>query len=340
MTVPAGTFQTYQAVGNAEDFHDAIYDISPTETPFQSLAKRLKARNPIHQWLADELKEATQGNAVVQGDDAGADTAIPALNLSNVCQLMEKVPKVSTTQEATDHYGRESEMRYQMAKRVKELKRDLEMALVGNNAATAGIATDAAKMAGLESWLAYGSDPVATLTANGTSVKEGALGTTPGFTVAGTRPTIAPTDSTSTGSVSETILKSVIAQTYIAGGDASVIMANPLLKQKLATFAGIATRYRDVPSGGRAQIIGGADLYVSDFGEHKLVPNRFMRSTTIFGIDPEYVGVAYLMPFSQKDLALTGHAIKKLLSVQATLVVQNPFAHFKIGDVSVAKSGS
>lgn len=339
MAVPGGTFQTYQAVGNQEDFHNAIYDISPTETPFLTLAKRLKADNRVHQWLTDQLDAHTSGNAVIEGDDAAGNTAQPALNLQNQCQLMDKMAVVSSTQEATKHYGRDSEMAYQVAKRVKELKRDLEAALVQNNAGTAGAAASAALMASLESWLAYEGKQAATIrTANGTSVQEGAAGTTPGFTTATKYPETAPTDSTSTGSVSETILKNCIAATYEQGGDPSVIMAPPRIKQKLAAFTGIATRYRDVPSGSRAQIIGGADLYVSDFGEHRLVPNRFMRSTVIFGIDPQYVGVAYLQPFGQEEIAKTGHAMKRLVKVQATLVVQNPWAHFKIGDVSATKS--
>lgn len=337
MAVPAGTLQTYQAVGNAEDFEDAIFDISPTETPFITMAKRKKADNPRHQWQTDELKAATAGNAAIQGDDAGADTAVPTVNLLNFCQLMEKVPKVSTTQEATRHYGRGSEMAYQMAKRVKELKRDLEAACVQNNAGTVGAAASAALMASLESWLGYKGGQAATIkTANGTSVGAGTSQTTPGFTTANGYPITAPTDSTVAGSINETVLKTCIADTFINGGDPRVIMCPPLVKQKVAGFSGIATRFRDVGAGQRAQIIGGADLYVSDFGEHKLTPNRFMRATTLFGIDPDYVSVAYLMPFNQKDLALTGHATKKLLSVQATMVLDNPFAHFKIADINPA----
>ncbi len=337
MTVPTGAFQTYQAVGNAENFHNAVYDITPTQTPFLSMAKRLKATNRKHQWQTDQLAAHTAGNAVIEGDDSTGDTAIPTVNLFNQCQLMDKEPIVTSTQEATKHYGRDSEMAYQMAKRTKELKRDLEAALTQNNAGTAGAAASAALMAGLESWLAYSGGQAASIkTANGTSVGTGSAQTTPGFTTSGGIPDTAPTDSTVAGSVNETVLKACIANTYIAGGDPSTIMCGPVVKQKVAGFSGIATRYRDVPSGGRAQIIGGADLYVSDFGEHKLVPNRFMRASTLFGIDPEYVGVAYLQPFSQKDLATTGHAMKKLLWVQATLVVQNPWAHFKIGDINGA----
>jgi hypothetical protein len=36
MSVPSGTYQTYQAVGRREDLTDVIHDISPTKTPFMS----------------------------------------------------------------------------------------------------------------------------------------------------------------------------------------------------------------------------------------------------------------------------------------------------------------
>ena len=338
MAVPGGTFQTYQAIGNAEDFENAIFDISPTETPVISMAKKLKAMNVSHQWQTDELAAHTAGNSVIQGDDAAGDTAIPTVNLKNYCQLMDKVPFVADTQEATEHYGRDSEMAYQMAKRSKELKRDLEAALCQNNAGTVGSAASAALMASLESWLAYSGQQASTIkTAAGTSVGTGTLQTTPGFATANGVPITAPTDSTVAGSVSETVLKNVIANSYALGGDARIILVPPRIKQKISTaFSGVATRFRDVKSGSQAQIIGGADLYVSDFGTHEILPSRFMRTTTILGLDPDYIGVAYLQPFGQTELARTGHAMKRMLKVQATLVLQNPFAHWKIGDVDAA----
>lgn len=339
MAVPSGTFQTYQAIGNAEDFEDAIFMISPTETPFLTMAKRLKATNRTHQWQTDELAAASATNATIEGDDASADTAIPTVNLKNQCQLLDKVAFVSDVQEVTDKYGRTSEMKYQMAKRVKELKRDLESALCQNNAGTAGAAVSAALMASLESWLAYKGKQAASIkTANGTSVGEGTAQTTPGFTTANGMPVTAPTDSTSAGSVSESILKRVIADTWTEGGDPRVLLCSAGVKQKISTaFSGVATRFRSVSSGDQAEITGGADLYVSDFGEHKITPSRFVRSSVLFGIDPDYVGVAYLEPFSQIPLARTGHADKRLVKVNATLVLQNPFAHFKIGDIDSAK---
>jgi hypothetical protein len=339
MAVPAGTLQTYQTIGNKEDFEDAAYMISPTETPFLTMAKRLKADNRLHQWLTDELTDATSGNAVIEGDDAAADTAVPAVNLKNNCQLMDKVAFVSNTQEAIPSYGNVGSMSYQMAKRVKELKRDLEAALVRNNAGTAGVAASAALMASLESWLGYSGGQAATIkTANGTTVQEGAAGTTPGFTTANGFPVTAPTDSTSTGSISETVLKNCIANTYNNGGDPRTLLVPPLIKQKISTaFSGVATRFREVKSRDQAQIIGGADLYISDFGEHVIKADRFVRPSVMFGLDPDYIGVAFLQPIQQKPLAVVGHADKRMVWCQATLVLQNPFAHFKIGDINPAK---
>jgi len=250
--------------------------------------------------------------------------------------LMDKVAIVSDVQEVVDKYGRASEMKYQMAKRAKELKRDLESALCQNNAGTAGVAASAALMASLESWLGITSSALTAGGVNGTSVGTGTAQTTPGFTTANGVPKVAPTDSTVAGSVSETILQAAIAAAWTQGGDPSVLLMGALVRSKVSGFSGIATRFRDVAAGQKAQIIGGADLYVSNFGTHKIQSSRFVRTSVILGIDPNYVGVAYLQPFSQMELARTGHAEKRAIRVNATLVVQNTFAHFKISDVNGA----
>lgn len=335
MTVPTGTYQSYTEAVDKEDFHNMIYDISPTETPLFSMAKRLKAKSKLHQWQTDRLATASATNSNIEGDDATGDTASPTVNLKNYTQLMDKVAIVSTSMEAQDHYGIDSMMSYQVAKRSKEIKRDLEAALCQNNAATAGAAASAALMASLESWLMMSDRVGANNTANGTSCGSNET-TTPGWSTSSGIPLTAPIDSSSAGSVSETILKNCIARTWSQGGDPSVLLMGALTKAKVSTFAGIATRFREVGSKQQAQIISGADVFVSDLGEHKLVPSRFMRSSVILGIDPEYVGVAFLQPFSTKELAVNGHAMKRMVSAEATLVVQNPLAHFKISDINPA----
>jgi hypothetical protein len=71
-------------------------------------------------------------------------------------------------------------------------------------------------------------------------------------------------------------------------------------------------------------------VYISDAGDHKLVLNRYMRTSIVFGIDPEYVSVAFLDGIKLEDLAKTGDAEKKMLITEFCLVANNPDAHFKI----------
>jgi hypothetical protein len=126
-------------------------------------------------------------------------------------------------------------------------------------------------------------------------------------------------------------------------------MVNPGTKVKMSTaFTGLATRFRDVPSKQQAQIVAGADVYVSDFGVHTIVPNRFMRTTggvnqgaiTTYGVchvlDPNFWALAQLRPLKQYDLAKTGDSYKKQLIMECTLVARNEAASGQIRDINYA----
>ncbi len=324
MAVPAGTFQTFQAVGNREDLEDVIWDISPTETPFQSMVAKGKAKATFHEWQTDNL-DAANSNIQVQGDDASTNTATPTVRLRNYCQILSKVARVSGTQEAVDKAGRASEMAYQVKKRMKELKRDLEFALVRNQQSTAGTAAVGASSAGLESWIAT----------NITSLGLGGGFSTPGYS-GGT--VSAPFDATARGSLTESSLKSIISAAWTQGGDPTVLMVGPLTKQKISTaFSGVATRFRDVPAGKQAQVISGVDLYVSDFGTHKIVPNRFMRDQIVLALDPEYWRLDQLRPLSSWELAKTGDSERRQMLMEVTLASLNEKASAKIADIDPAK---
>ena len=148
-----GTFTTVDAIGEAEDVADIIYDISPTETPFLTGAKKGTASNVLHQWQTDALASANKDNASAEGMDATTSTASPTVMYSNYCQILQKTPRVSGTLRKVKTYGRADDMSREIVRRGKELKRDLESALLSGNGATAGSATNARKMAGVGAWL-------------------------------------------------------------------------------------------------------------------------------------------------------------------------------------------
>lgn len=319
MAVPDGTFQTYQAIGNREDLEDMIYMISPTETPFSSSVKRGKATATFHEWQTDEL-DAAATNAQIEGDDARTNTAVPTVRLRNYCQIFSKTVRVSGSQRAADSAGRDDEFDYQVAKRSKEIKRDLEYALVRNQPSTVGGAGTARMMAGIESWL----------TTNRTSSGQGTAQTTPGYS-GGT--VAAPTDSTVAGTVTEAMLKNVIQLTYVQGGDARLIMVSPAGKNKVSTFTGIATQYQQA-EGKQAIIVSGADTYVSNFGRHTIAPNRFMRDSVYLVLDMDYWALATWRPFTSYPLAKTGDSDRKQILGEVTLVARNEKASGKVTDVN------
>jgi hypothetical protein len=326
MAQVSGTTDTYDVVGIAEDVEDAIFDISPTETPLYSMiAKRKKASNTLHQWQTDSLAAAA-ANRQVEGDDASFTTASPTTLLANYTQIVRKTVIVSETADVVRKYGRASELARLSNKYAKEWKRDVEFALAQNQASSAGGTATARSSAGLESMIA-GNRIVPT---------GNTTGTTPGY-AAGVW--AAPTDGTATTVLTadmKTLLDNGIEAAWNDGGDPSVIMVNSTQKKRISTIPGVSTfagTYNVQKGNNQGLVVGGADVYISDFGDHKVMLNRFMRQRTIFGLDKEYISVATLRGFRVKDLAKTGDADKKMMIGELCLVVDNPDAHFKIQDL-------
>jgi hypothetical protein len=315
-----GTTDTLDLVGLAEDVEDVIFNISPGETPLLTmLNKRSKdVTATLHQWQTDSLAAAA-ANRQIEGDDSTYATVTPTTMLSNYAQIAKKTVMISGTADAVRKYGRKKEFAYQIAKKGKELKRDIEYALARNQASSAGGNATARSSAGLESMI------------SGNSIEENGTGTTPGY-AAGVW--AAPTDGTSTAMTEGTLVLGIEAA-WTDGGDASTIMTNSTLKKKIATFAG-ANAYAGFynPNQGKAQgvVIGGVDGYISDFGEHKIVLNRHMRATVMFGIDPDYVSVGWLRNIKFEERAKTGDATRGELIGEFALICDNPDAHFKLAD--------
>src|SRR6185437_15154104 len=111
-TSPANILVTYEAVGDREDLSDIIYRIDPTDTPFMSAAAQEKATAVNHEWQTQALAAAAS-NAQLEGGDAVTNAATPTVRLGNICQISTKVARVSGTQQAVDHAGRDNELAYQ-----------------------------------------------------------------------------------------------------------------------------------------------------------------------------------------------------------------------------------
>lgn len=326
MAAPTNTFQTYQAKGIREDLANVIYNISPADTPFISNAGKETVSNTYYEWQVDSLAAVDTTNATIEGNDAVLAQTSPTTRVGNYTQISTKTVVVSGTLEAVDKAGRRSELVYQLAKRSKELKRDMEAIATGNQAANAGDATTARNTAGFESWLrtnafrgSGGSNPTMSGGAGGSGY-----------------PNAAPTDGTQR-TFTETLLKNMVKSVYTNSvSQPPILMVGPANKQQASTFPGIAVNRYQITSPQPGAVIGAADVYVSDFGEISVVPNRFQRERTAFGFNPEYASIVTLRNFQQIELAKTGDAEKRELLVEWGVKVHNEAAHGVIADLNTS----
>jgi hypothetical protein len=305
MALPTNTFATYEAIGNREDLSDVIYRIDPTETPFMSGIEKEKASAVAHEWQTQALAAVNTGNAQLEGDDAIADATTSTVRLGNVCQISRKTPRVTGTQRAVEHAGRDDEMAYQEMLKGLELKRDMEAILVGTNQAKAsGNDATARTTASVLSWIKTntskgtgGADPAAALGAN-------------------TR-----TDGTQR-LFTEANLKTVLQSVWNSGGKPDVIMTGGFNKQVFSTFTGRATPTEDTKA---KKIVAAVDAYESDFGTLRIAPNRFMRPRDVLALQMDMWAVAYLngRRFVSFPLAKTGDSDWKEILSEYTLVARN-----------------
>jgi len=312
MAIKTNTYLHYDTKGVREDLSNLISNIAPTETPLLTMAGTgPKVKNVLFEWQTDSLATPDLANARVEGEDydsVGLQASTPTVRLGNYVQISSKSAIVSGTNQETEKAGRgNDEMPYQLSKRSKELKRDMESILLDNQGAVAGSSAVARKTASLLAFLK-------------TNVSMGAApGANPVYTNIPTQPRVDGVQRAFT----EILLKAVVQQVYISGGEVNTIMLGPAQKQVFSTFAGIAAQRYNAEGAKASTVISAVEIYVSDFGNLHAVPNRFQRNRDAFLLDKSLFEIRKLRDFKIEPLAKTGDAEKKLLLNEWGLCVKN-----------------
>ena len=320
MTIVTNTFTTFDAKGIREDLSNIITNIAPEDVPYQSNIGRESISNSLFEWQTDTLAAAA-ANKQLEGDDvASFDAVVATVRLQNYAQISRKTIILSATEEVVNKAGRRSELAYQIAKRGSELRRDQEFTFLNGAVAAAGSTSVARGTASLGAFIK-------------TNVDMQTNGVNPSYT---TLPNSARTDG-NVRAFTETILKNVIQQVWASGGTPKILMVGPVNKQRVSTFAGIASSRFNIDGGAKpATIIGAADVYVSDFGNVQVVPNRFQRERDAWVLDPEYAKVTTLRPYQQVELAKTGDADKRMLIVEYGHKILAENAHGLAADLTTS----
>jgi hypothetical protein len=276
-------FTTYDQVGKVEAVSDIITNIAPTQTPFQSMIGTEAVHQPVYQWQEDSLLSAGT-NAAVEGATAPTAVMQPTVMRSSVTQILTKTAQATGTADKTKTYGRAEELAYQQALRSKELKRDLEYALVGSGqSAVTGSASVARKMDSYQSMVPNAS----TYTVNGGA---GAMASVVGSPTA--------------GALREDILTTLAQALYTAGADVDTIMVKPSDSVVIASFAA-NNRTRYVENGDK-KLVNSVTVYESPFGPLKVVMNRFQRTQDAFVFESAMWKRTVLRNWFTKNLAITG----------------------------------
>ncbi len=274
------TYTTYDQVGKKESVADIITDITPFDTPAMTMFKDEKISARTFSWLEDAL-DAAGVNAAVEGASASMATLANAVERTNNTQILTKAFQVSATSDAVATYGRAKETAHQLGKALKAIKRDAEFMLVGaDQAAVAGDASTARKSASV-------IDQISTVEAGGSAA------------------------------LTEAMLLSAGQTAYNNGSDVDTFMIKPADAQIVAGFSASSGRNREIAQG--KTLVNAIDLYVSPYGEYRVVLNRHLEATHALLIDPSMFKTCTLRPFTRTLLAKDGDSDK----------------HFVVGEMSV-----
>ena len=308
---------TYDTTGIREDLSDIIYNISPTDTPFMSGIGKTKATNTKYEWQTDSLG-AVAANAAVEGAAISYGSLTSTTREFDYTQISTKAIQVTGTDDAVNTAGRNTELVYQVAKAAKEIKRDMENALLSNTAKAVGDNTTARTLGGLPTWIS-------------TNVSAGAGGSGAGSGAARTNGT--------QRAFTETLLRSALKDTWVSGGNPNVIMLNGFNKQKLSFFTGGATRFDKAED---RRLMTSIDVYESDFGTMQVTPNRWIRKTAasakrgqdVYLLEMDFWAVAFLRDFKLQNPAQTADADQRFMVVEYTLEAKNEASSGMVTDVT------
>ena len=317
MAVPVNLYQKASLRGNREDLIDKIFNTSPSETPITSAMGRVTAVTDFHEWQTDSLASASAANKMIDGDDAVLDAQVATLRIGNHLQIFNGAVGVSRRANIVKKAGRTMEMPYIKGKKMLELKRNIEaMVLSATQVAIAATTAVAGQSGGL------GVQCV-------TSPLHGGAGATPAW-ISGA-PTVAITAGTNRP-FTKALLDTACQNIYTTSGQfAEMLVVSPSHKGLFSNFVSIAQNRFELKGKEQGVVVGGAEVYMSDFGAISVVPHYLLAGAdTAYVLNTDYLDLAFLDGFKIVDLAKTGDSDRVLITADCTLSVRAPTAQSKI----------
>lgn len=287
MAVVTGTFTTATPVGNRESLSDVISMITPRDTPIYSEIAHPSVDRAFFEWEIDTLN-APVANTQLEGDTFTFSAVSPVVRVSEYTQILSKTWSISAAQESSDNAGDAEKRKRIELKRGIEIRKDVELAIISNNASVGG---QTRVSGGLPSWLV-------------TNTSRGVAGANGGYS-SGTKLTVAETLGTQRA-FTQTLMDAAMQSCYVQGADVKKAYVSPYCKGVFVSFmsnANVATFRYMAESGDNNKVVSNADIYASPWGEIEFVPNRVMALSAavarrVFLVDPDMLGWAWFRPIA------------------------------------------
>ena len=320
-----------QQIGKREDLADLIALVDAHDCPVVSSAKKgSKPGNTLMQWQADSYDSAVTTGTVDGTDVGSSDYQNPGANraiLSNYVQIFRRSIRVSPLSlEVSNVAGLKDELSNGIAKKLVELKRDIESTILSANDAQADDGSNAYLTKALGTWIS---------TSGGSVLQVDSGFRTPSASIETTA---------TTSNITDTTVQDVLASIYAQTGSIKNYTV-PLGRTLKRAFTDRLTGTRSVtdasnniaatqvrtfsPQSGKKVSIA-VDVFEGDFGTCSLVPDNFMPAQTDgYVLDMSGIELRYGKLPEVKELPDAGGGPIRMIEAVAALVVQNPLAHGK-----------
>lgn len=268
---------TYDDNSRREDLLDVITNLDYKENQLVSGLGTSTAKDILHQWLTDTLK--TPGsNFYVESVDASYPATTNPVRLTNYCQIVRNGIQVSDTERSMNNAAFNDRYAYEVQKKLKEYKQDLEYALM-RGSLVCGSGSAARQLKGIKNWVSI------SCSSSGTSLSESAL-------------------------------NDFLQLVWNNGTEVNALFAPMYLKRKISGFTSGTTKYTDVTD--RRLINAVDVYQADAARMVKLFAHRFVtvsgdygagtNNSDLIGINEDFFKIAYLRKPMVRELAKTGDA--------------------------------
>ena len=348
MAVIARTVQTFTRTNIREDVANVIENVDPIETPFlSSLSKGEKPASTYFEWTQDTHEEGVGTNAKLEGADAEFEAAPPVSRLGNYTQISDKAIIISDTSRAVQNYGYEDEAAYQTMKKAVGLKKDMETRLLGHYGSNAGAESDysnavpsvtsggaARQTAGVPSWITTHYNKGADIT-EGSEPAAGPGGFNSNTKLVEVRKPGQSRSLTEVMFVNQ--LAAVMENTTMI--PKSIYVPIKLKSRISRVFKGVGdlqANYSAARGGAPSTLtaVSSIDFYRTDFGLVSIMWNRYMAKDIVLMLNMKKWKICYLIPYHIINIARTGRAIKKMLTVEFGLKCKHEKSNAILADIT------